>query len=126
MDETFEDDEKLFRAVLPPRVRPDFWKSKKRISSAALKTKIGLSADRAGGRQSCCALECIKGRMKIEGGVISLTFIQCCTVDSYVHYSPSHINIYHTDILGSNTSIMLSDKQAKILARNASVEFFAE
>lgn len=119
MDGTFDDRELLLRAVWPADRRPDFWRNG-RLSSAALKDKRGLSVNRT----SDLPLENAVSLMseKFSGLIVSISVVACKAVDAYVKYCPSGDNIYHSEIHGSPTEIVLSDTQAFVLARQARIE----
>lgn len=119
MDQTFEDHEKLLRAVWPPDKRPDFWRNG-RLSSAALKDKRGLSVDRTGDRTLQNAVEEIKAHQ--HGLIVSFSAGVCKTVPVYLRYLPSRQNRYHSEIHGSESQVELSDVQALLLARQAVLE----
>lgn len=120
MDGTFDQQEKLLRAVWPPNCRPDFWVNG-RLSSAALKDKRGLSVDRTYDRSLEISVEFIKQHK--HGYIVSFTIPNCNFVQACVKYLPSQENIYHCEIHGSETEKVLSDTQALLLARLAVLEF---
>ena len=51
MDDTFREEEQLYRAVYPPERQEMFWKKDGSISDAALRDKKGLSVERGYYRQ---------------------------------------------------------------------------
>lgn len=120
MDASFDEKEKLLRAVWPPTRKPDFWVNG-RLSSAALKDERGLSVDRTGDRTLEGSLEAIKNRL--QGYIVSFTVPLCKSVRVCLRYCPSDGNTYHSEIHGSNTQIVLSDEQALLLGRGAVLEF---
>lgn len=119
MDETFDDREKLLRAVWPPNRRPDFWING-RLSSAALKDKNGLSVDRTYDRTLESSLKYIKSRL--QGYIVSFSVPACRSVCACLRYRPTD-NKYHCEIHGSETEIELSDTQAFLLAKSAILEY---
>lgn len=119
MDATFDDRELLLRAVWPADRRPDFWNNG-RLSSAALKDKRGLSVNRTSDLPVENAVSLMS--KKFSGLIVSISVVACKAVDAYVKYCPSNDNIYHSEIHGSPTQIVLSDTQALILARRAKIE----
>lgn len=119
MDSNFNDiSELLFRAVFPPETYSRFWKENGKISSAAFKDKHGLSVDRAGGRSKEEAIDFIKSHK--SGCIVSVSVGDCNNAKAVVKYLPTR-NIYHSEIHGSNESIILNDYQAKMLSRMAVV-----
>lgn len=120
MDELFEQREKLLRAVRPPDRRPDFWVNGK-LSSAALKDKRGLSVDRTYDRTLESAIEFMKSRL--EGYIVSISVPACNLAQVCLKYLPSRDDVYHCEIHGSETEIVLSDLQALLLARAAKLEY---
>ena len=119
MDGTFDANELLLRAVWPANRRPDFWKNG-RLSSAALKDKRGLSVNRTSDLPLGDAVLLMS--RKFEGIIVSISVPACNQVQAHLKYCPSCDNIYHSEIHGSPTEIMLSDKQALLLARQAKIE----
>lgn len=119
MDETFDEKELLLRAVWPESRRPDFWVNG-RLSSAALKDRRGLSVNRTANRPINEAVHEMAG--KFGGLIVSFSVAACNSADAYVKYCPSTENMYHSEIHGSPTEVMLSDVQALILARSAKIE----
>lgn len=120
MDETFDQREKLLRAVWPPDRKPNFWVNG-RLSSAALKDKNGLSVDRTADRTLESSVEYIKQHK--HGLIVSFTVQDCSLVQACVKYLPSGSNIYHCEIHGSRTEKLLNDAQAFLLAKSAVLEF---
>lgn len=113
--------EKLLRAVWKERF-PSFWNEKtNRPSSAAFKDSKGLSVDRAGGRSDAEAVEYAKAHL--HGYLVAATVDLCREINASPKYLPSRTNPYHSEIHGSDTMIPLSGKQAKHLARYATILF---
>lgn len=123
MNERFDENEFLLRAVYPENLRPEFWDNG-RLSSAALKDEKGLSVTRTYDRtliDSVCWM-----RNNFKGPVFSITVKDCNEVEAYVKYKPTRNNKYHSEIHRSNTVIELSDIQALILARKAVLQFYPQ
>lgn len=120
MDETFDEHEVLLRAVYPPNCRPKFWRNGK-LSSAALKDRNGLSVDRTYDRAIDDAVAVMA--QKFTGLIVSITVQDCNKVQACLRYRPSHSNPYHSEVHGSDTEVMLSDDQAFILARSATIQY---
>ncbi len=123
MDETFSEQESLLRAVYPATRRPDFWNNG-RLSSAALKDKRGLSVERTYDRTVKDAA--LSMSLRFQGLIISITVPACNAVRAYIKYCPSQNNPYHSEIHGSQTCIELSDTQALLLARSATIHFVSQ
>lgn len=119
MDGTFNENEQLLRAVWPANRRPDFWENG-RLSSAALKDKRGLSANRTYDLPLENAVLIMAEQF--SGLIVSISVAACNAVDAYVKYCPSQTNVYHSEIHGSPTEVMLNDTQAFLLARQARIE----
>ena len=119
----FNSDEGLLRAVYPPDCRPSFWKKDGTLSSAALKDKRGLSVDRTYDRSMKDAITFI--RETKQGYIISVNVedCECKEVSALVLYKPSENNPYHSEIHGSEESIILGEIQARELARKAVVRY---
>ena len=120
MDETFSEQELLLRAVYPATRRPNFWNNG-RLSSAALKDKRGLSVERTYDRTVKDAT--LSMSQRFQGLIISITVPACNAVQAYIKYCPSQNSPYHSEIHGSQTQVELSDTQALLLARSATIQF---
>ncbi len=110
MNNEFENDEKLYRAVYPYDM---FWTSNGKVSSAAFKDKNGLSVERGYYRDDYLVVENMNKRF--EGNIVCVTVEDCRNVHAKVKYKPSHSSKYHSEIHGSDT-VILSRSQAKQLA----------
>lgn len=83
MDNTFRDEEKLYRAVKPEEY---FEKENGRISSAAFKRSKGCSVDRGNGRSD---EEASWFLMKGKAGKACVFFVRDCRdKEIYVQYEP--------------------------------------
>ena len=120
MDETFSEQELLLRAVYPATRRPNFWNNG-RLSSAALKDKRGLSVERTYDRTVKDATLSMSRRF--QWLIVSITVPACNAVQAYIKYCPSQNSPYHSEIHGSQTQVELSDTQAFLLARSATIQF---
>lgn len=116
MDNVFEDNEQLLRAVLPSAM---FWKDN-RLSSAAFKDPKGLSVDRVYKRKMESAVK--KMTQSFIGSIISVKVSDCRDVQACVKYLPSK-NKYHSEIHRDESIPLLTSFQAKHLARVAVIEF---
>lgn len=121
MDNTFEDSEKLYRAVYPKTRMPMFWKKNGKISSAAFKKNDGLSVERGNYRKDEEVISDIK--RFFQGNVISVTVGQCRSVDAVVKYKPTERSEYHSEIHSSDTEVRLTDAQARELSEKAIIEY---
>lgn len=124
MDNTFEDNEKLYRAVYPPSHPGLFWKKDGTISSSAFADPKGLSVERGNYRKSEDVVKSMK--KKFSGCIISLTVHNCREVEAILKYLPSRDNVYHSEIHGSESSILLSKSQRCHMARLANKEYMEE
>ena len=117
MDNTFDDKEKLYRAVYPPSHPGLFWKKDGRISPSAFADSKGLSVERGYYRKS----EEIVEKMKkiFSGCIVSLSVRNCRDVDAVVKYLPSKDNSYHSEVYGSDDVVLLSKSQRFHLAEVA-------
>ena len=114
MDNTFADNELLYRAVYPPERAEMFWKDSGHVSSAAFLDKNGLSVERGAFRSDT---EVVSGMKKyFIGRIISLAVKVCRAVDAHVVYKPTKRSRYHAEIHGSNTRLLLSPSQRRYLA----------
>lgn len=120
MEEKFDDNEELLRAVWPASLKPLLWNGK-RLASAAFKDKKGLSVDRTYNRTMDEAVSFIR-RTK-HGFIFSVSVRTCRKIEACLKYLPSKDNPYHSEIHGSDNEIVLSDEQALELSRRAVMVF---
>lgn len=121
MNNSFPDDEKLYRAVLPPDYAKMFWKENGSLSSAAFSDPKGLSVERGDFRGD----EVVIAGMKkfFRGCIVSVTAKQCRNVDAVIKYLPTKRSNYHSEIHGSESKKLLSKPQRRALALNAKKEY---
>ncbi len=117
MDNCFDDSEKLYRAVYPPEIADIFWKKDGSVSSAAFADPKGLSVDRGYFRSDADVILSMKKRF--TGHILSLYAKNCTDTGAILRYMPSKSNPYHTEIHGSETTILLSKSQRHELARKS-------
>ncbi len=117
MDNTFQNTEKLYRAVYPPEVADIFWKKDGSISSAAFADPKGLSVERGDYRKDNDVISSM--RKKFSGHIISLYVKNCTDTGAVVIYTPSRTNIYHSEIHGNKKTALLSKSQRRYLANHA-------
>lgn len=110
MDNHFEPQERLFRAV-----RPEYWHEDGTLDSNAFRWSKGLSVDRDGGRPYELASECLYSR--IPEAIISVSAGVCQENSVLIRYLPSPTNKYHCELHSSETKIKLTLKQAAELAK---------
>ncbi len=121
MDNAFDTNEKLYRAVFPPSKFPNFWKKNGKISSAALKKNEGLSVERDDFRPSEEVINSM--REVFDGSIVSIKVGQCYDVGALVKYCPSKRSKYHSEIHRNEETARLTDSQAKRLADLAEIEY---
>ncbi len=121
MDDTFTEEEKLYRAVYPPSHPGMFWKKDGTLSPAAFADLKGLSVERGNMRSS----EMVLNKMKkaFSGCIVSVTVENCHETDAVVKYLPSNNNKYHCEIHGSPTIPLLDKSQRYHLAKKAKIEY---
>ena len=119
MDNTFEINEKLYRAVYPPEVAEMFWRKDGTISSAAFADPKGLSVDRGYHRPDNEVISSMQKRL--TGRIISLYVKNCIDIGASVKYLPSVSNPYHSEIHGNDTTPLLSKQQRLFLSGKAVV-----
>jgi len=129
MGDAFEDDELLFRAVMPQGV---FIKDNGEYTSAVFRDRAGLSTDRQMGRERT---ECVfRLACSKQGGgrdIISVSVGACRSSEcnAYVEHDPvkgalaEDENPYHTLIKQSKDKLQLTRKQAKYLVGVATKEY---
>lgn len=118
MNDTFEVDEKLYRAIYPPEIRSMFWKDNGTVSSAAFYDAKGCSVDRGDFREDYEVVLDMKSRFK--GRIVSVTVGECEAVKAKVIYKPSK-NPFHSEIHGSDSDIVLSRSQRRHIACKAKI-----
>lgn len=119
MDNTFENDELLYRAVYPIEYNKMFWKDENHVSSAAFLDKKGLSVERGNYRQESEVVS--EMRKTFIGSIISVTVKICKDVNAHIVYKPTKRSIYHSEIHGSNKTLVLSPSQRHYLAENCKI-----
>lgn len=124
MDSTFDDAERLYRAVYPPSHSGLFWKKDGKISPSAFADPKGLSVERGFYRKSEEIVE--KMKKKFSGCIVSLSVRNCRDVDAVVKYLPSKENNYHSEVHGSNDVVLLSKSQRFHLAEVANKEYMED
>ena len=60
---------------------------------------------------------------RFQGLIISITVPACNAAQAHIKYCPSQNSPYHSEIHGSQTHVELSDTQAFLLARSATIQF---
>ena len=119
MDNTFKNNEKLYRAVYPPEIVSMFWRRDGSISSAAFVDPKGLSVDRGDYRTD---IEVVSDMSKrFTGRIIRLYVKNCNDIGATVKYLPSKNNKYHSEIHGSETTVLLSKQQRLFLSHKAQI-----
>lgn len=118
MDCNFNDNEFVIRAVLPPEMRPKFWKNGK-LKPSALKDKRGLSVDRTYDKSIDFIINHMRKNKGLIGLMVYFTMTDCKYAEALLLYKPSSEDIYHCEIHGSEDSVVLSPTQTYILARRA-------
>ncbi len=119
MDNHFEDNEKVYRAVYPPEVADIFWKRDGSISSAAFADPRGLSVDRGNYRSEKAVI--ISMQKRFQGRIITLYSKHCKEAGAVLRYAPSKSNPYHSEIHGNASTPLLSKSQRRYLARKAAI-----
>ena len=119
MNNTFSENELLYRAVYPFEKNKLFWKDDSHVSSAAFLDKKGLSVERGLFRSDD---EVVKDMRKFFiGTIISVTTSLCNRVDAKVIYKPTKRSIYHSEIHGSESKRILSPQQRRVLSQNCKI-----
>ena len=119
MDERFNEDEKLYRAVYPPEINDMFWKRDGSLSSAAFADPKGLSVDRGYYRRDEDVISIM--RKRFTGKIVCVYVGNCDEISAVVKYLPSSSNKYHSEIHGSESVILLSKSQRRHLAEKAAI-----
>lgn len=119
MDNSFNDEELLYRAVYPPEHSKMFWKDDGHVSSAAFLDKKGLSVERGNFR----AEDDVVSEMKKSfiGRIISVSVKLCREVNAFVLYKPTKRSIFHSEIHGSPKIPLLTPSQRHHLSLNCKI-----
>lgn len=124
MDNTFENTERLYRAVYPPSHPGMFWKKDGSLSPSAFADPKGLSVERGFYREP---IEIVKKmKEKFTGCIVSLNVGNCREVNAIVKYVPTKGNSYHSEIHGSETDALLNKSQRYHLAEIAKKEYMED
>ena len=124
VDNTFDDAERLYRAVYPPSHPGLFWKKDGKISPSAFADPKGLSVERGYYRKSEEIVE--KMKKTFSGCIVSLSVRNCRDVGAVVKYLPSKDNKYHSEVHGSDDVVLLNKSQRFHLAEVANEEYLEE
>lgn len=121
MDNTFEGDERLYRAVYPPSHPALFWTRDGKLSPSAFADPQGLSVERGYYRPT----DEIVAKMKKNfiGCIVSVSVKDCRDVNAVVRYKPTKGNEYHSEIHGSDKVVLLDREQRFYLAQAANSEY---
>lgn len=119
MDNTFSDEELLYRVVYPPEFNKMFWKDNNHVSSAAFLDKKGLSVERGNFRSDKEVVDEMK--KFFTGRIVSLSVQLCRNIKASVLYKPTKRSIYHTEIHGSDKIAILNPSQRRYLSLNCKV-----
>ena len=119
MDNIFPKSEKLYRAIYPPDKAAMFWRKDGSISSAAFADPNGLSVERGDFRSTDKVINSMHS--KFIGHIVSVYAKNCYSIGAFLRYLPSKYNIYHSEIHGSKTNVLLSKSQRYYLAQKAKI-----
>ena len=117
MNDHFESNEKLYRAIWPPELAPMFWKRDGSLSYTAFIDPKGLSVDRGYYRDDAEVRYEISKRL--TGSIVKFYVRACNEIGACIRYLPSAKNVFHSEVHGSKSSIPLSKHQSIRLARRA-------
>lgn len=119
----FLPNERLYRAV-PLYVPANQIKEDGTFSSVIFKQSTGASVDRQWKRSREEAIDTLRKsqaqkaqKMEEEFAVVSVTVADCDAVKAKCIYSPINENIYHSEILRSESKNQLTSSQARKLAQ---------
>lgn len=114
MDDCFEDEEKLYRAVIPKDM---YIKKDGSLTSAAFKATDGCSVDRGNYRNDNDAVSFM--RKTLEGSVYSILVKTCRERDIYIKYEPTDGNPFHSGLYKDLSLSKMTPGQCKYLAQSA-------
>ena len=117
MNERFLPNERLYRAIFPPEIAAMFRKRDGSLSYTAFLDPRGLSVDRGYYRSD----EEVRDNMKkrLNGSIVRFHVRTCTEIGACIRYLPSKNDPYHSEIHGSEDSILLSRHQCFYLAKRA-------
>ncbi len=95
-----------------------FWKENGAVSSASFYDSKGCSVDRGNFRTDDEVVDDMKGRF--DGRIVSVTVYECEAVKAVIVYKPSK-NLFHSEIHGSDTDVVLSKSQWRHIACKAKI-----
>ncbi len=115
MDEHFDNNEKLYRAVKPEGI---YHKEDGSLSSAAFKSSNGCSVDRGDGRSDNEAAEFMQANL--SGDVYKISVDNCLEKSIYINYEPIEgINPYHCGLYRNDGLNEMTQSQCRFLSRVA-------
>lgn len=113
--------ERLYRSIFF-----DWWNFKRgEVSIAAFLDARGVSVDRTGDRIHNDIIENLKLRFRRSRlkAISSLTAGKCRKLDTFVFYSRSNRNLYHSSIWNSETEVELTYNKAYNLSKAVRIDF---
>ena len=119
MNNTFSENELLYRAVYPPEHSKMFWKDETHVSSAVFLDKKGLSVERGDFRSDEEVVQYMRKSFVVK--IISVTTKMCNDVNAKLFYKPTKRSIYHSEIHGSESKRILSPQQRRVLSQNCKI-----
>ena len=119
MNNSFSENEQLYRAVYPPEINHIYWKDGQHVSSAVFLDKKGLSVERGYNRPDDIVIKNMK--KTFIGRIISVTVRMCLEINAKVFYKPTKRSLYHSEIHGSEKHIVLSPMQRRYLSSHCKI-----
>lgn len=117
MNKRFLPNERLYPAILPPELAAMYRKRDGSLSYTAFMDPRGLSVDRGYYRTDEEVSADMKKRLN---GIIVRFYVRTCTeIGAHIRYLPSKNDPYHTEIHGSEDTLLLSRHQCFYLAKRA-------
>lgn len=111
MDDTFKDEEKLYRAVVPKDM---YFKENGTLTSAAFKDSSGCSVDRGDNRTDEEAAIFMK--KNLEGEIYRIQVSNCREKEIHIQYEPEEENPYHSALYKNSAKEKMTQGQCKHLA----------
>lgn len=123
----FELTEEFYRGIVPPNTPGKFsnwWKRDGTISDTAFKAERGVSVFRLANRNKAEVFAFIYKKLRLSKYVFSVTYKDIVEVAAFVEEDPPPPrNVeFHCNIYGDENRNVLSNKQARELARRAKLE----
>lgn len=122
LNETFDNQEKLFRAIKLHLT--EWWDvEQNRPTSAAFKDRLGVSVDREGGRTIDDCNIFLLNRFGALKAIVHITYEKCISLGAHPKYAPEQDNEFHCLITTPEGTVPVTQAAAKKLSRSVEVSY---